>query len=250
VFDQLAPVFDRLAAAFNKLIAGPIFWLPLTIAFYLSAKKIYELSNQSPLLNPTLFTVLGVVSVLHLTGVQHQQYLESVSIIHFLLGTALVALAIPLHRNLHRLSGKLPVFAVTLLVITGVSITTGLLIARSLGATASTLLSIAPKSATMAVSMEVAKTIGGIPPITAFVTALAGIVGAILGPYFLSIFGIKSPLARGLVLGGASHGIGTARAFGESELTGCWATLALGGAAILTALLVPWIIAVSGIAAP
>ncbi len=232
---------------FDKLITGPLFWLPLTVALYLGAKKIYELSNQSPFLNPTLFAILGVVAALHLLGVAHQQYFDNVAIIHFLLGTALVALAIPLHRNLHRLSGNLFVFCASLFVIVGVSTTMGLIIALSLGATPTTLVSVAPKSSTMAVSMEIAKNIGGIAPITAFVTALAGITGAVLGPYVLSSLGIKSPLVRGLALGGASHGIGTTRAFNESELTGVWATLALGGGGIITALLVPWAIVALGI---
>ncbi len=116
-----------------------------------------------------------------MTGISHEQYLEDVGIIHFLLGTALVALAIPLYRNLSRLNGNLLTFLATLVVTCVTSITIGVIAARGFGAAAATLLSIAPKSATMAVSMEIAKSIGGIPPITAFVTALTGVIGAVLG---------------------------------------------------------------------
>ena len=234
----------------SKLTSGQIFWLPITIAFYLAFRGLYERSGRTPFLNTTLFTVLAVVVALWLTGTSPQQYLDDVAIVQFLLGTAVVALAVPLHRNLTHLSGNLKVFLGTLLVTCATSTVIGLCIARSLGASASTLLSIAPKSATTAVSIEIANSVGGIPALTAFVTVLTGIIGAVLGPYVLSSCAIKTPIARGLALGAASHGIGTARALSEGEITGCWASLAMGGNAILTALTVPWILSALGIPAP
>jgi putative effector of murein hydrolase len=124
------------------------------------------------------------------------------------------------------------------------SMLSGLLIARALGASSTTLLSIAPKSATAAVSMQIAESSGGIPAVAACLTIITGVVGAVLGPYILTWAGVRSPRARGVALGTASHGIATARAFGESELTGCSASLAMGLNAILTSLLVPLVLAV------
>jgi putative effector of murein hydrolase len=101
------------------------------------------------------------------------------------------------------------------------------------------LLSIAPKSATAAVSMEIARGIGGLPAVTASLTIVTGIIGAVCGPYILSWARIESPSARGIALGTVSHGIATARAFSESELAGCCASLAMGLNSILTAIFVP-----------
>jgi putative effector of murein hydrolase len=188
-----------------------------------------------------------VCAVLICFNVRYTDYFESVRILHYLLGTAVVALAVPLHRNLQRLMCRWRGITVSLIAGSLTSIISGLLIAKSLGASGSTLLSIAPKSATAAVSMEIARGIGGIPAVTAALTILTGIVGAVLGPYVLTWCGVHSPAARGVALGTASHGIATARAFSESELTGCSASLAMGLNAILTALLVPLIVAATQI---
>jgi putative effector of murein hydrolase len=175
-------------------------------------------------------------------NVRYTAYFEAVRILHYLLGTAVVALAIPLHRNLQGLMRDWRAIVVALLAGSLTSIVSGLMIARTLGASPSTLLSIAPKSATTAVSMEIARGIGGIPAVTAALTILTGIIGAVLGPYVLTWCGVHSPAARGVALGTASHGIATARAFSECERAGCCASLAMGINAVLTALLVPIIV--------
>ena len=119
------------------------------------------------------------------------------------------------------------------------SIVVGLLVATLAHASASTILSLAPKSATAAVSMEISRLIGGAPAVTAVLTILTGIIGAVGGPYVLDICGIRTPEARGFAMGVASHGIATARAFSESEVAGSFAGLGMALNAILTGLIVP-----------
>jgi putative effector of murein hydrolase len=195
--------------------------------------------HRSPLLNPTLLTIIAVCALVSANGTEPSAYVQSVSIINHLLGTAVVALAVPLYRNLRSLRGNTLRWAGALVAGSLSSILLGIIIATLLGASISSVLSVAPKSATAAVSMEIAGTIGGVPAVTACLTILTGITGAVLGPCILSLFGITGAEARGLALGVASHGIATARAFSESESTGCWASLAMGLNAVLTALAVP-----------
>ena len=140
---------------------------------------------------------------------------------------------------MQRLDGNFVRLAVALVAGSLSSILVGLVVAVALGASASTILSLAPKSATAAVSIEIARGIGGIPAVTAGLTIFTGITGAVLGPYVLTAFRVTAASARGIALGTASHGIATARAFRESELAGCWASLAMGLNAVLTALIVP-----------
>lgn len=225
-----------------KIVASSVLWLPLTLGIYIAGSGLYCRAGKAPLLNPTLLTICSVTALLVVFEVPYTTYFESVSILHYLLGTAVVALAIPLHHNLHKLRGELRPVALALVAGSFTSIVCGLVIAKALGASPSTLLSIAPKSATAAVSMEIASVIGGIPAVTACLTIFTGIIGAVLGPYVLTWSGITSPSARGVALGTVSHGIATARAFSESEYTGCCASLAMGLNAFLTALLVPLII--------
>ena len=109
----------------------------------------------------------------------------------------------------------------------------------ALGASPSSLLSLAPKSATAPVAMGIVEKLGGIPSLTAAVVILTGITGAVGAPWVLDRLGIREPAVRGFAMGLVSHGIGTARAFQESEQTGAFAGLGMGLNALMTALLVP-----------
>jgi len=219
-----------------------VLWLPFTIGIYWISNELYRRAGRLPLLNPTLLTIAAVCCALLALEVPYAVYFESVSVLHYLLGTAVVALSVPLYRNLHKLARELRSISIAVAAGSFTSIISGLVIAKALGASPATVLSIAPKSATAAVSMEIARSIGGFPPVTACLTILTGIIGAVAGPYILTWMGVISPAARGVALGTASHGIATARAFSECELAGCCASLAMCVNAILTALVVPPII--------
>jgi predicted murein hydrolase (TIGR00659 family) len=203
---------------------------------------LFRWGKKSPLLNPTLLTISGIALVLLLTGVPYKDYFEGVAILHYLLGTAVVALAIPLHRNLGRLGGRELSITCSLLAGSLASILVGLAVAVVAGASASTILSLAPKSATAAVSIEISRLIGGAPAVTATLTIFTGIIGAIAGPYVLDLSGIHAPEARGFAMGVASHGIATAHAFTESEVAGSFAGLGMTLNAVLTAMVVPPIV--------
>jgi predicted murein hydrolase (TIGR00659 family) len=225
------------------IATSSLLWLPFTLGIYWLSTELYRSAGKAPLLNPTLLTITATCAMLIPLGVPYAAYFESVGFLHYLLGTAVVALAVPLHRNLRKLVGQLRPIAFALVAGSLTSIVCGLLFAKAFGASDTILLSIAPKSATAAVSMEIARGIGGFPAVTAFLTIVTGIIGAVCGPYILTLAGVNSPSARGVALGTASHGIATARAFSECELAGCCASLAMGLNAILTALLVPAIVA-------
>jgi predicted murein hydrolase (TIGR00659 family) len=225
-----------------KIATSQVLWLPLTVGVYWVASELYRRLGRSPLLNPTLLTIVTLCGALIGMQVPYAAYFESVNVLNYLLGTAVVALAIPLYRNLRSLLRELPFITLALAAGSLTSILCGLALAKAFGVTQGMLLSLAPKSATAAVSMEIARGIGGFPPVTACLTIFTGIIGAVLGPYILSWTGVDCPTARGVALGTASHGIATARAFSESELAGCCASLAMSLNAILTALLVPAVI--------
>jgi putative effector of murein hydrolase len=173
------------------------------------------------------------------SGVSYSTYFEGVAVFHYLLGTAVVALALPLYRNARRLRGRCVCIALALVVGSLASIFVGLFVAILAHASASTVLSLAPKSATAAVFMDISRMIGGLPAVTATLTIIAGIIGAVGGPYVLNAAGIRTPEAHGFAMGVASHGIATARAFSEGEVADSFAGLGMILNAILTALVVP-----------
>ena len=68
---------------------------------------------------------------------------------------------------------------------------------------------------------------------------VVGIFGGLVGPFILERLGIKSRIARGLALGSAAHGLGTAKAMELGAVEGAINGLAFGVMGIMTAILVP-----------
>jgi predicted murein hydrolase (TIGR00659 family) len=234
---------EKLTAALN----GPILWLPLTLAIYAASTALYRRYDKAPFLNPTLLTIAGIAPILIFTAVPYQKYFESVSILHYLLGTAVVALALPLYNSLKRFRDRWLSLSCALVAGSLASISVGIAIATLFGVSTLAVLSLAPRSATAAVSMEISRLIGGIPAVTGVLTILTGIIGAVAGPYVLDLAQIRSPEARGFALGVASHGIATARAFNEGETAGSFAGLGMALNAILTACVAPFVVRAFGL---
>ncbi|WP_417411725.1 LrgB family protein [Hoeflea sp.] len=221
------------------LSASPLLFLTLTLAAFQAGSWAYNRSGHNPLLNPVLTAVIAVVALLMLSGTSYETYFEGAQFVHFLLGPATVALAIPLYRQFDRVKRSALALVTSLLCgsLTAIGTATGL--GWLLGASRETLLSLAPKSVTAPVAMGITELLGGLPSLTAVLVILTGILGAVLGPPLLTLIGVKDWRARGLALGTASHGIGTARALQVNELAGAFSGLAMGLNALATAILLP-----------
>ncbi len=226
------------------LSATPLFGLTLTLVAYQVAASLHRRSGGRALLNPVLLAVLLTSAVLALTGTDYQTYFEGAQFVHFLLGPATVALAVPLHRQLPQIrQAALPLLtAVVLGSVT--AIVTAVALPRLLGAADQTVLSLAPKSATAPVAMSVSEQLGGAPSLTAVFAILTGITGAICGTAVLDLVRVRDRRARGLAVGVTAHGIGTARKMQISPVSGAFAGLGLALNAVATALLVPLLFAV------
>ena len=223
------------------LSASPLLHLTLTLIAYQFSLFLYSRGRLSPLLNPVLLSVLLIVAVLLLTGTTYQTYFAGAQFVHFLLGPATVALAIPLYRQLDRVRRSTVAILASIAVGSITAATSAVLLGWLLGGSQQTLISLAPKSITAPVAMGITEQLGGLPSLTAVLVISTGILGAILGPYVLNFLNIKDKAARGLAMGTASHGIGTARAMQVSETAGAFAGLAMGLNALATALLLPLI---------
>jgi len=221
------------------LAAQPLLGLTLTLAAYLIGQHLFIRGRRSPLLNPVLVAVVLVILLLKGTGIDYQTYFQGAQFVHFLLGPATVALALPLYRQLHALKRSILAVAAALVLGSAVASLSAMAIARGLGASSQTVLSMAPKSVTTPIAMGVAEQIGGLPSLTAALVLITGIIGAVIGPWILDRLKIADPRARGVAMGTASHGIGTARALQENETAGAFSGLAMGLNGVVTAVLVP-----------
>ncbi|SLN48332.1 Inner membrane protein YohK [Pseudoruegeria aquimaris] len=227
------------------LSSTPLFHLTLTLIAFQAGDVLSRRFNGTPLLNPVLIGVLIVVAVLLLTGTSYATYFEGAQFVHFLLGPATVALAVPLYRQFALVRRSALALAAALLAGSASAVVAAVGLGHVLGANEALLASLAPKSVTAPVAMGIAEQIGGVPSLTAVLVLATGITGAMFGPLLLDLLKIRAPEARGLALGTASHGIGTARALQDSEAAGAFSGLAMGLNALATALLLPifWAIA-------
>lgn len=221
------------------LSASPLLHLTLTLAAYQAGMAIYRRGGMNPLLNPVLLAVVIVVLVLAGTPFEYADYFEGAQFVHFLLGPATVALAVPLYRQFDKVRQSAVALLTSLLLGSLTASLSAVLIAYFLDASRQALVSLAPKSVTAAVAMGISEKLGGLPSLTAVMVIITGIVGAMFGPPLLNLLGIRDWAARGLAMGTASHGIGTARALQANEVAGAFAGLAMGLNALATALLLP-----------
>jgi len=220
------------------LSASPLLWLTATLSAYVAADLISARLGRHALANPVVIAAGALVVLLLATGANYATYFEGAQFVHFLLGPATVALAIPLWRNLALVRRALLPMAAALLAGSLTAAASAVAIAWAFGAPHEVLASLAPKSTTAPIAMELSKSLGGIPALTAVLVVLTGIIGAVIVTPLMNALGITNFAARGFAAGVASHGIGTARAFQVSEIAGTFAGIAMGLNGALTSLLV------------
>lgn len=231
----------RLTELWVYLAASPLFGLTLTLLAYQLALLLYRRCRFHPLANPVMISIALVSAVLLLSGMDYRLYFDGAQFVHFLLGPATVALAIPLHAQWPRLKAMAAPLLLALLIGSFTAAGSAWAVGALLGASPASLMSLAPKSITTPIAMAVAENLGGLPALAAALVVLTGVLGAICAPALCRLLRIEDDAVRGFAIGIAAHGIGTARAFQISEQAGAFAALGMGLNGLLTALSLPWI---------
>ena len=233
----MPPISD--ASSWNILAESPVFGVAATALAYLVGLRLYQMSGKHPLTHPALVAIVLIAVGLEAAGLSYAAYMKGAGFIHFLLGPAVVLLAVPLVRQARLIRASCRIIAVALAVgaMTGVVSAVGF--AWLLGGTAEIVLALAPKSVTAGVAIGVSEVIGGVPALTAVVTVMTGITGAMFGPTIIKLIRVGDERAIGLGLGIAAHGIGTARALQISEVAGAFSGLGMGLNGVTTAVLLP-----------
>jgi predicted murein hydrolase (TIGR00659 family) len=224
----------------NELLSSPLFGITLTLVAFRSAEWLYQ-RTRFILFNPVAVAIVSIILLLKSCDISYADYNRGGRMILFLLGPAVVALAVPLYQRRDQiLKRKLPI----LLGIAGGSVSSIISaagIAWLLGGSHKVVLSLVPKSVTTPIAIGISEKIGGIVSLTAALVVLTGCLGAICGPEFCRLIGVRSKAAIGLAVGTAAHGIGTARMLGEDRFSGALAGLAIGLNGLATTLIVPFL---------
>ncbi|MFO1116323.1 MAG: LrgB family protein [Beijerinckiaceae bacterium] len=221
------------------LSATPLLWLALTLVVWVAADALALACRRHPLVNPVLISIAIVGSILVTTGTPYRTYFEGAQFVHFLLGPATVAIAVPLVRHRALVRANLAPMAAALVIGALTAIVSAVGIAAALGVPRQALVSLAPKSVTAGIAMAISENLGGVPALTAVLVIATGVIGAVIVTPLFDALKIRDYAARGFAVGLASHGIGTARAFVVDEVAGTFAGIAMGLNGVATSLIVP-----------
>lgn len=229
-----------------EFLSNPYFLIALTFGVYLLAQRLQRRFELS-LMNPILVSVIVLVGFLMASGVEYVAYYEGGKYIEFWLKPAVVALGVPLYKQLKVIRKQLMplLFAELAGCVAGLVSVVG--IAELLGASKEVVMSLAPKAVTTPIAMEISSTLGGNVSLTAAVVVCTGIFGSIAGFNMVKLIRIRSSMAGGLSIGTASHAVGTAAAIERGGLRyGAFSSLGLTLNGLFTALLAPLILPLLG----
>ena len=221
------------------LSQSPLLWLTVTLLTYAVADAVSLATHRHALANPVFHSMWIIGAFLLITGTSYTSYFEGAQFVHFLLGPATVALAVPLYENRKvAFAAILPMLA-ALAVGSVTAIVSVVLLAEAAGLPRTVVLSLAPKSVTAGVAMGISESLHADPSLTAVAVILTGIMGAMIVTPLMNRLGTRDLRARGFAVGIAAHGIGTARAFQVDAVAGVFASIAMSLNALVTSLLVP-----------
>lgn len=229
-----------------EIMSNPIILLAITFGIYYVARQIQKRTGWV-VLNPILITIVALIALLQLTGISYETYEQGGQYIEFWLKPAIVALGVPLYQNLGQIRRQLLPILMSQLVGCLVGLVSVTLIASALGASHEVIVSLAPKSVTTPIAMEVCKTSGGIPSLTAAIVVIVGLFGAIFGFKILEVWHVRNPFSQGISMGTAAHAVGTSRAMEKGETYGAYSSLGLILNGVLTALLTPFVLKLLGV---
>ncbi len=224
--------------ALESIGALPLLWVTLSLLAYALSRRLY-LRLRVAALHPVILASAALIAVLRLTDTTYETYMQGGRLIEFFLGPSVVALAVPLYLNLQEMKSSAPSLLVVTAFGSAVGVVSAVVPALLMGAPEPVVLGLAPKSVTTPIAISVAEGIGGEPALTASFVVLTGVLGAIIGPLLLRLVGVRHPVAFGLAMGSAAHGIGTARALENGRLEGAAGGLGICLCGVMTALIAP-----------
>lgn len=197
-----------------------VFSLLGTILIYLIGKKIYD-KQKKFYLSPLLLVPLVTILVLQLSGASYSDYEAGAEWLTKLLGPATVAMAVPLYKNLQLLKQHTKAIFAGIFAGCILAIASSVFFSELLGFNWQTVLSIAPRSVTTPIAMNISGMIGGNGTLTAVFVIITGLIGIVVGPLLIKVLKLRSSVSKGVVLGMGAHGCGISKAleFGNEEGT-------------------------------
>lgn len=224
-----------------EFFTNKIFLIAITFISFMVAQQLQRRTGIK-LLNPILVSMIALIVLLKSLGIDYDTYKSGGEYIEMWLKPAVVALGVPLYRQLSSIRRQWLLLLVSEIAGCVAGIVSVVLVAKALGASHEIIMSLAPKAVTTPIAMEISSAVGGIPALTAAVVVCTGIFGGMTGFKIVKLTHVSSPIAQGLSIGTAAHAVGTSVAMERSEHYGAFSSLGLTINGLLTAMLTPFIL--------
>ncbi|MFT5836225.1 MAG: putative effector of murein hydrolase [Sulfurimonas sp.] len=221
---------------------SPLPWLIVTIGSYKIGLFIYKKSKQNAFLQPIIVAYAIMLPILLLSGVDYEHYFKSTAIIHFFLGVATVALAVPLFNNLKHIYTYFVPLLITLIFGGLLTALSAVGILYLFDASKVTILSMSTRSVTAPITIITANDIGANPSLAVGFVLITALLGALFSDFIIRIMNIKNDAAKGFALGLVSHAVGVAKSMEISQKAAAFAALAIGLYGVCVALILPLIV--------
>ena len=229
--------------ASSAVLTHQLFPLFLTLSAYAVATWLYRKAGQSPFVHPLVLSVAMVIVALKGLGMSYAHYFEATKFLHWMLGLSIVSLAIPLYTELQHVGARWRSTLAAILVGGVVSVVTAMLVAHWLGGNRELVLALSTKSVTTALATVLAHEVGANVALAATIVLVTGLLGAVVGPWIFHRLLPGDDAGLGTALGTCAHAIGTSRALQIGETCGAFSALAMALNGLLTALLLPILLA-------
>ncbi|MDO5570440.1 MAG: LrgB family protein [Bacteroidales bacterium] len=214
------------------------FMLMLVCGSFLLGTYIYK-KTKFALFHPCIIAMAVIISFLLVFDISYETFSKGSRIIHFLLGPAVVALGVVLYEQTEYLKQNIVSMFTAITIGSFIGVGSVIAIGKIMGVDAQLIFSLEPKSVTTPIAISLSNANGGLPAVTAVTVVVCGIIGAVFGPKLLELIGIDSSVAKGLSLGAASHGLGTARAMEIGAVEGAISGLSIGLMGAMTSFAIP-----------
>lgn len=225
------------------MVESPSFYIAITVIIYYFALKVSN-RYKHPLTNPTLLAGIIIYILLLVLKIPIEKYSIGGNTLQWFLGPATVALGVTLYKQWDQVKVNFKAILAGVFAGSLIGIVSTILLVKALGGSREIAVTLAPKSVTTPIAIEISRMIGGFPPITAGAVIITGLLGAVFGPEILKLVGVKNPIAIGIAIGTSAHGLGTSRAVEEGEVEGAMSGLSIGFAGVITAFIIAFLVRV------
>lgn len=211
----------------------------LTVAVYAGAKRLYRWTNYL-ILSPLVVCPVVIITVLGTASVSYSSYYTGGHFLSYMLEPATVAMAVPIYKYRSLIRTYVTEIIISVTGAAMVAIVTSVAIAEQLGVNSQLAASLAPRSVTTPLAINVSRMLGGNPTLTAVFVIITGLTGAVLTSLVLKW--VKRPITQGMMFGISAHGTGLSKAYEQGVLEGAVASIAMVFMGLATIAIAPLLV--------